>query len=143
MSTNADTAHDLPNTLDWSWARACAAGRAVAHDLFDTDTAVIATQVAATWVAVHLYAARGRTDYWAPWMADPITAAPAVVAALADIDHDDTDTALDQYATLTHLSADLRREIAEILAGDEVSTLIATHCRTLTSRATGEQDLPL
>ncbi|MBE7190877.1 MAG: hypothetical protein INR66_00160 [Gordonia polyisoprenivorans] len=145
MSTDTTGSAPIPGlseAADWSWPTACAIGRAVAGDLIDTDTAVIATQVAATWVAVHLYAARGRPDYWAPWMADPITATPAVVAALAEIDHDDTDTALDQYVTLTHLSADLRREIAEILAGDEVSRLIATHCRMLASRATGEQDLP-
>ncbi|MDF3285027.1 hypothetical protein [Gordonia sp. N1V] len=112
----------------WSWARACAVGRAVAADLFDPDTAMITTHLATTWVAVHLYAARGRADHWAPWMADPITATPAVVAALADIDHDDTDTVLDQYASLTHLCASRRRDIADLLATDDVSALVATHC---------------
>lgn len=143
MSTDAVNAETLPNTLGWSWPRACAAGRAVAHDLFDTDTAVIATQVAATWVAVHLYAAGGRPDRWAPWMADPIAVVPEVVAALADIDHDDTDTVLDQYVTLTHLSAELRRDIADVLAVDDVTALVAAHCTALSPSATREQDLPL
>lgn len=139
MSTDTTGPAPIPGgseAADWSWPTACAIGRAVAGDLIDTDTAVIATQVTATWVAVHLYAARGRTDHWAPWMADPITATPAVVAALADIDHDDTDTALDQYVTLTHLSADLRRDIADLLATDDVSTLIATHSHPHTPRPT-------